>query len=450
MKKKIGYAVFIAVILAVCCIPSLGMLLPRQDGGAGGNQALARRPALRDAEGKLNVEYPAQMVRYLEDNYFLRQEMITAWSALNDRALGTSIADNVVRGRDGWLYFADTLDDYAGFDGLERRELFSAARNLSLMGEYCEGLGARFLFTIAPNKNSLYPEHMPSLTRRGGRGGGLNAAGLTAALAEEGVAYLDLFAAFLAQDETLYFTRDSHWNSKGAALAADAVCRELDGTSGYFDGPFVPTADHRSDLYDMLYPTGDWLETDQKYGGELRFTYDAPIRGPDSLTIMTTGSGGGSLVMFRDSFGNLLYPYLADHFAHALFSRSIYRMNLAEQQEADFVVLELVERNIPYLIQNIPVMPAPVRDPRPAQTVDASCALTAEASDELEGCILIKGTLPASGWDTDSPVYLTSEAGWYEAFLLEDGGFGGYVPEGALDSLGAAFLRDGEVVQTVR
>ena len=448
MKRKLSSVAFIAVILTICCVPSLGMLLPQQ-GEAGGNQALARRPALRDAEGKLNAEYPAQMARYLEDNYFLRQDMITAWSALNDRVLHTSISDSVIRGTDGWLYFADTLDDYTGLGPMERRDLFSAARNLSLMREYCEGLGARFLFTIAPNKNSLYPEHMPCFSSLGG---GRNAAGLTAGLAEEGVPYLDLFTVFREQDETLYFTQDSHWNSKGAALAADAVCRELGETSDYFAGPFSPEADHKSDLYDMLYPAGRALETDQKYDGELNFTYDSPIRGPDSLTIMTSGaSGGGSLVMFRDSFGNLLYPYLADHFASALFSRSTYRVNLAQQREADFVVLELVERNLPYLIQNIPVMPAPARDAlRPARTVDTSCGLAAEASDELEGFLLVTGSFPAGGFDEDSPVYLTSGAEWYEAFLLEDGGFGGYVPESALDSLGVAFLRNGEVVQAAR
>ena len=30
------------------------------------------------------------------------------------------------------------------------------------MQDYCESRGARFLFTIAPNKSSLYPEHMPA------------------------------------------------------------------------------------------------------------------------------------------------------------------------------------------------------------------------------------------------------------------------------------------------
>lgn len=443
MKRNVGYGVFLAVILALCCIPSLGMLLP-QRGEAGGNQALARLPALRDPEGRVNGEYPAQMLRYLEDNHFLRQEMITAWSALNDRVFGASIAEDVVRGGAGWLYFAGALPDYVGLEPLEDRELFAAARNLSLMEEYCERQGAQFLFTIAPNKSSLYPAHMPRLTVWDGR---RNAAGLAAALADQEVPYLDLFSVFQDQAETLYFARDSHWNSKGAALAADALIGVLGGESGYFAGPFTPAANHRGDLYEMLYPAGRDLETDQNYGGTLEFSYDQPIRGPDSLTIRTTGGGEGSLVLFRDSFGNLLYPYLADHFAHALFSRSTYRMDLVRQGEADWVALELVERNLPRLLENVPVMPAPVREPLPTTGTAGACGLSAEESGELEGFLLITGTLPEGGCDGDSPVYLTSEAGWYEAFLLKDGGFGGYVPASARDSLGTAFFQGGALLQ---
>ena len=212
MKEKL----FIAVILLLCLVPSLGMLLPGQ-ADAGGNEVLAPPPVLRSAEGQVNTEYLPQLVGYVEDNYFLRQRLVSAWSALNQNVLRTSIAENVVLGQDGWLYFGDTLNDYTGADPMTDREIFCAARNLALMQEFCAGQGAQFLFTIAPNKNSLYPEHMPALTVSGQR---RDAQRLLEQLAVQRVAYADLFSLFRSQDETLYFTQDSHWNSKGAALAA--------------------------------------------------------------------------------------------------------------------------------------------------------------------------------------------------------------------------------------
>lgn len=449
-KKNIGYTAFTALILLVCLIPSLGMLLAPRESEAGGNQTLSALPSPRDREGNLNTAYLSQLQDYGSDNFFLRQEMITAWSALNAKALRSSITEDVVLGGDGWLYYGQTLPDYAGTAPMTDRELFSAARNLALISEYCESQGARFLFTAAPNKSSLYPEHMPGLTASRQLH---NAERLAAELERQGVDYLDAFALFREQEETLYFQTDSHWNSKGAALAADAVNEALGRSSGYFDGPFRPEAIHKGDLYDMLYPVGDGLENDQVYAGGLDFEYDAPIRSAENLTIMTHGGGKGSLLMFRDSFGNLLYPYMADSFDAALFSRSMpYRLDLVSQREADYVVAELVERNLRYLIQNVPVMPAPVRElpegfPETFHVWHDSndgIRFSVETSDVLPGYALVTGPqiaedliLPAAA--PDSQVLIPASDGCcYEAFLLESGGIGLYLPEG-VQPLGIAY-----------
>lgn len=432
MKKNFAYAAFTALLLFLCVIPSLGMLLAPKGGEAGGNQAIARVPSLRDADGNWNSAYLSQIQDYAADNFYLRQDMITAWSALNSRILGSSITESVVLGRDGWLYFGETLPDYAGLDSMTERERFSIACNLRLMQEYCERtLEARFLFLIAPNKNSLYPEHMPGLTPSPAPHNAELLPG-TMDRYKEWSDYLDLFALFREQEETLYFQTDSHWNSKGAALAADAINNALGRESAYFDGPFAPAPDHKGDLYDMLYPAGDGLETDQVYSGTLEIEYDAPIRSAENLTIMTHGSGTGSLVMFRDSFGNLLYPYMADSFDAALFSRSMpYRLDLAAQREADYVVVELVERNLRYLIQNVPVMPAPERREGKGEVfLDSPAVCRTEPSDTLPGYVLVTGSLPVKA-DESAPVCVSTSSGSYQAFLLENGGFGLYLPEDA-------------------
>ncbi|WP_325199139.1 alginate O-acetyltransferase AlgX-related protein [Oscillibacter sp.] len=445
MKKNVFYAAFTALILLLCLIPSLGMLLPKEEGAAGGNQALSRAPSLRDAEGNWNSNYLSQVQDYAGDNFHLRQEMITAWSALNAKALGSSITEDVVLGSDGWLYFADTLPDYVGLSPMSDREIFSAARNLALISEYCEDQGAAFLFTVAPNKNSLYWANMPDLTLPAARKP-RDAKRLAEELERQGVEYLDCFALFREQEETLYFKTDSHWNGKGAALAADGVNEALGRSSSYFEGPFISQEVHKGDLYDMLYPAGDGLEADPVYGGELAIEYDVPIRSAENLTIMTHGGGEGSLVMFRDSFGNNLYPYLADSFGTALFSRSMpYRLDLAAQREADCVAAELVERNLRYLIQNVPVMPAPGRGtekPEGFTVYGSGVNFDVEPSEDLPGYALATCSAILQGRDPlypDSPVYVSaSDGNYYEAFLLEDGAAGLYLPEG-VRPLGLAY-----------
>ena len=429
MGKKFGYTGFIALILALCLIPSLGMLVSASQ-EAGANEVLASMPNPRDAEGNLNLEYLTQWKDYAEDHFFLRQSLISVWSALNVNFLHTSISDSVILGSDGWLYYEGTLNDYTGNGLLSDRELYSAARNLALVKEYAESQGARFLFTIAPNKNSLYPEKMPPVTMFSRERNNLR---LAAALEEQAVAYLDLFSVIGGEAETLYFTRDSHWNSKGAALGADAINSALGRASSYYEGPFAAQPVHLSDLYEMLFPTGTWLEDDQVYSGELVFEYEAPIRSAENLTIMTTKEGGGSLLMFRDSFGNLLYPYLADSFGSALFSRSTdYRLDLIAQRAADYVVVELVERNLNYLVENVPQMPAPRREAPEAARTGGSITLTIGTSDYVPGCVQISGVLPAEP-DTASAVYLMAGEDCYEAFQLSEGRFSLFVPESALE-----------------
>ena len=443
MKKHLPYAAFAVLFFLLCLSPSLGMLLPQREGAAGGNQALSRSPSLRNAEGNWNSEYLSQIQDYAGDNFFLRQDMITAWSALNAKVLGSSITEDVVLGSDGWLYFADTLPDYAGLAPMTEREIFSAARNLALISEYCGSQGAEFLFTVAPNKNSLYPEHMPAVPRNDLPS---NAERLAESLAREGVGCLDLFSLFRGQAETIYFKTDSHLNGMGGALAADGVNEALGRSSNYFDGPFTPEERHKGDLYDMLYPAGDGLESDLVYGETLDFSYDAPIRSAENLTIMTHGGGEGSLVMFRDSFGNNLYPYLADSFGAALFSRSMpYRLDLAAQREADYVAAELVERNLRYLIQNVPVMPAPGRGtekPEGFTVYGSGVNFDVEPSEDLPGYVLVTASPALAGRElpeAESPVLVSASDGtYYEAFLLQGGGAGLYLPEG-VQPLGLAY-----------
>ena len=108
MKKNLAYTAFVALILLLCLIPSAGMLFNGR-AETGGNEILAVMPSLRGPDGALNTDYLSDLTAYAGDNYFFRQRLVTAWSALNQKLLHTSITDSVLLGRDGWLYFAETL-----------------------------------------------------------------------------------------------------------------------------------------------------------------------------------------------------------------------------------------------------------------------------------------------------------------------------------------------------
>ena len=156
--KKWPEIVFALLCLILCASLSMGMLAfgPAE---AAANERLASKPKLIQKE-KWNPDYLTDLVKYVGDRFFLRQELITARSRAS-ALLGSSTVKDVVLGKKGWLYYAPTLGDYCGTDSLSDGELAAVVNNLALMQEYCESLGCRFLFVSAPHKNTLYPDFMP-------------------------------------------------------------------------------------------------------------------------------------------------------------------------------------------------------------------------------------------------------------------------------------------------
>lgn len=417
--KKTGTICFALCCFLLCAVLSVGTAV-FGPAGAGANERLNPLPKLM-VKGELNRDWLSGFAAWFGDHFWLRQECISLRNRLVTLT-GFSPVEDVLAGRDGWLYYAPTLPDYTGADPMTDGELEACAHNLSLMGEYCRDRGIGFLFVPVPNKNTLYPEHMRGYPAGGTHDGekllNLPALGQTP--------HADLFSAFREQEETLYYAHDSHWTPKGAALAADTVNAALGRESAYYSGDFSARARHDGDLYGMLYPAAEDPEQGPVYGGTFRYEREGTDTRPDSITINTRGEGSGALLAYRDSFGNDLYPYLADSFASARFSRSTaYDLTLAESLEADVLLIELVERNLRYLLTYTPKMPAPLREQAVPEVTLPAADLRVGRPGELAGYRLVSGSLE-TGADR---VYLVCAGGCYEAFLTE-GGFAAWLPEG--------------------
>ena len=423
MKNKITSIIFIAFFLALCLCLSIGTLVfgPAE---AAANEKLAEFPTVKTEEG-VNWDFLADLQKYVNDRFFLRRKLITLDRRMSS-ALGVSGEDKVIAGKAGWLFFADTLPDFTGTGLMSSRELFGAASNVALMDEYCRKTGKEFTFIVAPNKNSLYGQFMPDY---GVTAKTSNAERFHDLLEQLGVAYVDLFTAFREVEQPLYFAHDSHWNSRGAALGADLINRSFGAATDYFGGDFSREVLHEGDLYAMVYPAAQDPETNPVYGGKLNFTFTSKATQPDAINLSTEGTGTGNLLCYRDSFGMLLFPYLADSFKSAKFSRLV---NYDLTGNEDFVAIELVERNLRYLIQNVPVMPSPVRNMElPAAHSGSVEIAQVEKARAGSGCVQYAGQLPVQP-DADACVYVVCDGIVYEAFCLENDGFAVNVPEGTI------------------
>ena len=345
------YKIFTAAFLLLCLLPSAGMLLlPPTEAAA--NERLSPKPVLQNGDGIWNTDVLGQVTDYIADHFALRQQMVTANAALQTTLLHTSPAEDVIYGKNGWLYYAATLDDYQNHATLTGDEAAQIAQTVADMQAYCEARGATFLFTIAPNKNSPYPENMPARYLQSDPPGNYE---LVAPYLEEyGVNYADLFTFLSGQDETLYLRTDSHWTNRGAALAHDFLMGTLGlPHTAFGDADYTTENTHRGDLYEMLYPKGTAREAQQQY--DVDFSYVTPPRTAEDILIQTTSENApnGRLILCRDSFGKALHPFLVADFREAVITRQM-PYPLGQVQAGDTVIVEIVERNLANILKYPP------------------------------------------------------------------------------------------------
>lgn len=244
--------------------------------------------------------------------------------------------------------------------------LWCASRNLALMQEYAASRGAQLLFVCAPNKNTVYPKFMPARYVRSTSERNLDR--LLASLREQGVPFCDVRDVLRNANSLTYYRTDSHWNGYGSALAHDQILSALGRDSALASEAFTMQP-HRGDLFEMLYPASSRTEDGPALAHARSFSYADDFHAADDQRIRTSSAASGTLLMFRDSFGNALHADLAEDFGVALFSRAMpYDLSLMDDVQPDTLIVELVERNLCWLCTRPPLLPAPVRE----QTFDGA------------------------------------------------------------------------------
>ena len=277
----------------------------------------------------------------------------SGWISLRNRLLEnvfqTSGTDQVVVGEDGWLYYGETSGHFTGEARLTETELTGVLDYLEALSDYFEAQGTQFVFVCAPNKNTVYPDTMPDNFLRAA---GSDARRVAAGLQVRQVTSPDLVGIFGKKEELLYHKLDSHWNNRGAAIAAETVLAVVGKDVSYSHLDFVVKQDFDGDLAAMLYPDGLTKKDSQVYYNHVfSYQYLSTVRTMMEMEITSKREDqNGSLLMVRDSFGSALIPFLADAFEECRFTRQSMTDVLGESQGYDVVILEIAERNLRNLL----------------------------------------------------------------------------------------------------
>ena len=129
MKKK--YYLYIAAFLIICMFPSAGLLFTGVQQSAE-NRDTAKAPALMKEDG-MNQYFLNDAGAWFEDHFAFRKEAVTGYALLLGKTFGVSSQQGVITGRDGWLFYKDSLEDFQGTSQMTDRQLFDVAHSLAMI-----------------------------------------------------------------------------------------------------------------------------------------------------------------------------------------------------------------------------------------------------------------------------------------------------------------------------
>ncbi len=435
MKKafKIAYSV---LFFAACAAPAAMMPFV-------GNTAeiekkeLTELPAFINENG-INNDFSTQFESWFNDRIPMRPELLSAANLIKGEVLNTASSNVISSG--GWLFYDSEKLDYMNTNAMTDAEITAAAVTLSLLEERVTSDGGKFTFVPAPNKASVYGEHMPLCYTRADEN---NLTRLSAKLTELGVTYTDLLGALTEAKKSsqVYHARDSHWNNLGAVIGYNEIMNTLGRPhKTYADASYTYEQIWRADLDKLLYPSGgymDWQYTFDITYSLFRFTSPAGVRDTaqqlaifmsdkeeNDTNISTQNlnkAPNKSLYMVRDSFGRALLPFMIDNYATANFVRTNRPELTGSFKDKDFVY-EIVERNLKNVIATAPYMFAPERTEMSIpETIPEGGSAEAVLSDEGYAFRLY-GSLPEDAVSGDGRVYTVFDNGKethiFEAFPI--------------------------------
>jgi hypothetical protein len=224
----------IALFLAVIGLPFVFWLHGDDRAVSEENRLLARLPRLQWKAAVLKA-FPTDFEAYFNDQFGFRRLLIRVLS-LARYGLGISTSPQVVVGPRGWLYYAHEKagHDYQTTRPFSPEQLAAWKEALEYRHAWCAARGIRYLFVIAPDKQTIYPEHLPRSVRKRQLPSRWDQLVEHLRASNSPARVLDLRPALwqAKAKEQIYCDRDTHWNDAGAHVAYQEIMTALAADQG--------------------------------------------------------------------------------------------------------------------------------------------------------------------------------------------------------------------------
>lgn len=315
-----------------------------------------------------------------EKAFLYNMDFMSRWAASLLYPLGISTdPEQVIIGKDGWLYLGDKHGQTLSEDRrVATEEDLAIGKKIGVATKAWDYFLAEkgvkvFRIMIGPNKGSIYPEHMPLWAKP------ILSNPTDALLSETGSKlFIDLRVPLLVAKkihrEALYFKTDTHWNDLGAGIAFQAFAKQVEKAAPELQWPSEKTYEltktvprDGGDLARFLRLTANLSDEQQiinsaslpvettlvdfatkqviSKGGNP--SIEAPQK---TLLVKSEGAINNKRVLWlRDSFGYAMSPLMAATFSEVLQLHWAYAIGgnfaqLVDEFKPDYVFITVVER----------------------------------------------------------------------------------------------------------
>lgn len=331
-------------------------------------------------------KFPSLYETYYNDSFGFRNILIKSNFLLRVKLLNVSSPiPKVIIGSEGWLYYNSdtvpkdgvTFKDFRGLAPFSGAQLERILKNTEAYRRTVMAINpnAAFVLVVPPNKNTIYPEHLPSRITRVYPKTRLDQI-IEYFSGRSSVEIVDIREILVRAKSNYptYFKTDTHWNEYGAYLGYYEVMKRLERTKpGLHPTPlstftirYLPgsrlDSDDFGDIAAMLvmqdYYTDDVVRLvpkNPRRSLEDTVEYKSPNPVYTHTARRMPVATLPRMVMFRDSFGAWLIPYFSEH-----FSRSLYlwthdvegSTGILRRENPDVVIFEMGERILERLAED--------------------------------------------------------------------------------------------------
>jgi alginate O-acetyltransferase complex protein AlgJ len=386
-----------ALFLTALALPGALHLVTRDDASSVYREKRlpAPRPRL-EGDPTTWSALPRALERYYDDFVRGRASLVRTQRVLRWELFGlTPVDSQTIRGVDDAIFFVgnDALEQHRGRRPWSEEQLAQACRVFAARRAALASRGIPYLFVVAPDKMSIFPELLPTWALPLAERTPLDQ--LLEALAAHGLAdvVLDLRPVFQVAKGgpyPLYHHRGTHWTSYGSYLAYRAIAERLRGAAWPPTGRGAEVLELAPEALSLTTTTSDswgeqWLLEEELVHATTRIelpeleesmlarSWWPQMVGqratPDHL-YRTQRREGSCALVFHDSFWDELRPFFTNHFATTAACATYgYDPRLVDALGPQLVVQICVERNLWQ-----PVQPQIQYDSRNAWLDDAELA----------------------------------------------------------------------------